>query len=69
MKIWAWSKQTHKTELIDTVDKKEAAFLVREYQAAFGPSFVVWSGLKRDNPITKPSSGQFDETSHYKCLL
>lgn len=69
MKIWAWSKQTHKTELVDTVDKKEAAFLVREYQAAFGPSFVVWSGLKRDNPLTKPSSCQCDETAHYKCML
>jgi hypothetical protein len=69
MKIWSYSKQTGQTELIDTVDKKEAAFIVREYQAAFGLTFVVWSGLKRDNPITRPSSGQFDETSHYKCDL
>jgi len=68
-KIWAYSKQTGKTELVDTVSKSEAAFIVREYQVAFGPTFYVWSGLKRDNPLTKPSSGQFDETAHYKCEL
>jgi hypothetical protein len=68
MKIWAYSKQTHKTELITTCIKRDVAFLVREYQLAFGSSFVVWAGLKRDNPL-KPSSSQCDETAHYKCML
>lgn len=65
MKIWAYSKQTGKTELVDTCNKKEACFMVREYQAAFGPTFVVWSGLKRDNPWICRSF--CDETAHYKC--
>jgi hypothetical protein len=65
MKIWAYSKQTGKTELVDTCNKKEACFMVREYQVAFGPSFVVWSGLKRDNPLYKQMRG-IDETAHYR---
>lgn len=63
MKIWAYSKQTGKTELVDTCNQKEACFYVHEYQAAFGPTFVIWSGLKRDNPVNR----RFDETAHYKC--
>lgn len=64
MKIWAYSKQTDKTELVDTCKKKVAWFMVREYQAAFGPTFVVWSGLKRDNPLNRSFC---DETAHYRC--
>jgi hypothetical protein len=65
MKIWAFYKQTGKTELVDTCAKKEACFMVREYQAAFGPTFVVWSGLKRDNPWINRRPD--DETMHYRC--
>lgn len=50
MKIWAYSKQTGKTELVDECTKKDGYFMVREYQTAFGPTFIVWAGLKRDNP-------------------
>lgn len=65
MKIWAYSKSTGKIELVDTCAKKDARFLVREYQLAFGPTFVVWSGLKRDNPWV--NHREDDETMHYKC--
>jgi hypothetical protein len=63
MKIWAFYKQTGKTELVDTCTKKDACYLVHEYQLAFGRDCVVWSGLKRDNPVNR----RFDETAHYKC--
>jgi hypothetical protein len=64
MKIWAYSKQTGKTELVDTCAKKDACYLVHEYQMAFGSGCVVWSGLKRDNPWI---CRRFDETAHYRC--
>ena len=68
MKIWAYYKDTGKTELIDTASKKDVAYLTREYQIAFGNTCVVWFGLKRDNPVMHKGRG-FDETSHYKCML
>lgn len=48
MKIWG--KYRGKVELIDTCTKGEAAYLVGEYQLAYGSQWIVWAGLKRDEP-------------------
>lgn len=47
--IWGKWHRTGKTERIDTAaSKKDAAYLVGEYQMAFGQDWHVWSGRKQD---------------------
>jgi hypothetical protein len=50
--IRIWAKYIRGvTEEIDTApDEKTARYLVAEYQLAYGPDFVVWSGRKSDEP-------------------
>lgn len=50
--IWGTCHQNGKTEKIDQASsKKEAAYLAREYQLAFGRGWTVWCGRKdRRNP-------------------
>jgi hypothetical protein len=50
MKIWGKYVPTGKVELIDTCDKKDAWKIIREYLMAFGGGWVIWAGLKRDEP-------------------
>ncbi len=51
MQITIWGKHKNKVEPIDTAEsKKDAAYLVGEYQLAYGGAWLVWSGLKKDEP-------------------
>ena len=50
MKIWAKNIHTGTVENIDECSKDGAAYLVREYQIAYGRQWIVWAGLKRDEP-------------------
>ena len=45
-----WGKYRGKIEAIDTCTKAECAYLVGEYRLAYGRDWVVWAGLKRDDP-------------------
>lgn len=45
--IIVWGKYQGKTEKIDqAANTQEAAYLVNEYQLAFGREWIVWSGKK-----------------------
>jgi hypothetical protein len=50
LKIWGRNLQTGIVELIDTCGKYEVYKMLSEYQMAFGKSYKLWVGLKRDEP-------------------
>lgn len=50
MKIWGKYLRTGKVELIDTCDKKDTGYILGEYRMAFGRDWVIWAGLKREEP-------------------
>ena len=50
MSIWGKNKQTGRVEKLDEASKSEAYTMAREYQLAFGRDWIVWVGLKRDEP-------------------
>ena len=50
MKIWGKYKPTRVVELIDTCAKKDVGYILREYMMAFGRDWIIWAGLKRDEP-------------------
>lgn len=53
MKIWGKCLQTGKVECIDECAKKDVGYLINEYLLAFGRGWVIWAGLKRDEPNQK----------------
>lgn len=46
MKIWSKYIPTGKVEQIDSCDKRDANYIVKEYQIAFGRDWKVWAGNK-----------------------
>ena len=50
MKIWGKYIPTKKAEVLDTCTKKELGYMLREYRMAFGRDWIIWAGLKRDEP-------------------
>jgi len=50
MNIWAKRKNGRPEKIEENVPKREIYSLLEGYQMAFGPDFVVWAGLKRDEP-------------------
>jgi hypothetical protein len=50
MKIWGRNLQTGVVECLDTFPKSEIRAMLREYRLAFGRGWVIWAGLKRDEP-------------------
>ncbi len=56
MSINIWGKYlTHRPEVLDTADTlKDAAYLMREYQLAFGRDWRVWVGRRKDGETTAP---------------
>ena len=48
--IWAKARGKPPEKVDDASSEKQAQFLAREYQMAFGPSFVVWAGRKDEGP-------------------
>jgi hypothetical protein len=49
-----WGKYQGKIEAIDHCGKRECAYLVREYQLAYGKQRVIWAGKKTDEPGMLP---------------
>ena len=57
MEIKIWGKYQGRTEEIDTApDEQEADRLVQEYRMAFGTSWLVWKGRKRNGEETTEGS-------------
>ena len=51
--IWGRYKK-NKPEIIDTAETmKDAAYLVGEYRMAYGSSWLVWHGRRKDGEGTK----------------
>jgi hypothetical protein len=51
--IWAKAKGKPPEKVDDASSEKQAQYLAREYQMAFGPGFVVWAGRKDQQPKTE----------------
>lgn len=49
MKIWGRLKG-REPEVVDECSKKEVSYLLGEYRMAFGKDWVLWAGLKREEP-------------------
>lgn len=45
-----WARYRGNVERIDECSARDAAYLVREYQLAYGSEWVVWAGRKSDEP-------------------
>ena len=48
--IWAKAQGKPPEKVDDASSEKQAQFLAREYQMAFGPSFIVWAGRRDQQP-------------------
>lgn len=48
-----WGKYRGKIEAIDTCTKADCAYLVGEYRLAYGKDWVIWAGLKREDPTAE----------------
>ena len=48
--IWAKAQGKPPEKVDDASSEKQAQYLAREYQMAFGPSFIVWAGRRDQQP-------------------
>ena len=56
MGVSIWGKYRGNVEKIDESSRDNgAAFLVREYQMAFGKDWKIWAGRKKDEPHDRES--------------
>ncbi len=49
-RVTIWGRPSAGVERIDECSARDAGRLLSEYALAFGAGWVLWAGLKRDEP-------------------